>query len=176
VARNSFSTLVDPGLFEKEDAGHNYGSAHAKAGATGFRLPTSDEWELAARWRNDATNAVNGYNNPWFTMGNSASGATSDYGNMAATGAVAWYKSNASDRTHPVKGKAPNALGLYDMSGNAMEWCSTWATAGSSCISRGGSWNSVNSSISGLQVGCVSFYAPVVQLDVITFRPARTAN
>ena len=45
------------------------------ADATGFRLLTSNEWELAARWRNDATNTVSGYTNPYFTKGNSASGA-----------------------------------------------------------------------------------------------------
>lgn len=35
---------------------------------------------------------------------------------------VAWYKGNSSNTLHPVKQKSPNALGIYDMSGNVSEW------------------------------------------------------
>ena len=31
-------------------------------------------------------------------------------------------KNNSHEKTHPVKEKAPNALGIYDMSGNVSEW------------------------------------------------------
>lgn len=89
--------------------------------ATGFRLLTSDEWELAARWRDDSTNTVGGYSDHWFTKGDSASGATADYNDATATGAVAWYNDNSGSSTHEVKGKAANSLGLYDMSGNVWE-------------------------------------------------------
>jgi len=41
-------------------------------------------------------------------------------------GAVAWYGGNSGDVTHAVKGKAPNELGLYDMSGNVQEWVADW--------------------------------------------------
>ena len=71
-----------------------------------FRLPTEAEWEYAARGGK---------------QGNGYSFAGSD--NMAKVG---WFSENSDGRTHPVKGKLPNELGLYDMSGNVMEWCQDW--------------------------------------------------
>ncbi len=36
---------------------------------------------------------------------------------------VAWYNYNCYEQTMPVGLKRPNALGLYDMSGNVYQWC-----------------------------------------------------
>ena len=36
---------------------------------------------------------------------------------------VAWYDANAGGRTHPAGRRQPNRWGLYDMQGNAWEWC-----------------------------------------------------
>ncbi len=65
-----------------------------------FRLPTEAEWEYACR---------SGGKDELYCGGNRVY-------------ASAWYGENSSKRTHPVKKKSPNGLGLYDMSGNVWEW------------------------------------------------------
>lgn len=101
-----------------------------------FRLPTEAEWEYAARGGNKSK----GYK----------------YSGSNTIGDVAWYYDNSSSTTRQVGTKAPNELGLYDMSGNVREWCSDWygrysssaqsnptgPFSGSYCVDRGGSWGS----------------------------------
>ena len=113
---------------------------YIKEDAKGFRLLTINEWEFAARWRNDATNTVSAYTDPYFTQGDSASGATADCSDASATGLVAWYSDNSDSSTHEVKFKNANTLGLYDMSGNVAEWCFDWHTTDSLRSLRGFSW------------------------------------
>ena len=68
-----------------------------------FRLPTEAEWEFAAKGGNKSHGyKYSGSNNP---------------------NDVAWFASNSDKTYHPVKSKLPNELGLYDMSGNAYEFC-----------------------------------------------------
>ena len=104
-----------------------------------FRLPTEAQWEFAARGGNKGKNNNHKY---------SGSNSIDD---------VAWYWDNSSVKTHPVKQKQPNELGLYDMSGNVYEWCSDWGgsyssspqtdpegpSKGSSRVVRGGRWYSI---------------------------------
>jgi uncharacterized repeat protein (TIGR02543 family) len=170
--------------FEKANSSYSYASAYVKPGATGFRLPTSEEWELAARWRGtDTTNTVNNgtFNAaPWFTQGDSASGATADYNDATETNKVAWYYDSTdfpggTKKTQAVKGKAANTLGLYDMSGNVWEWCFDWypSYSGSRRIMRGGGWGS---GAFYLQVGYVIYDNPGDRGGGGGFRPARTAQ
>lgn len=69
-----------------------------------FRLPSETEWEYAAR---GGPNWRDGYR---FSGGDDID-------------AVAWYHRLHGDHTQPVAQKAPNQVGIYDMSGNVWEWC-----------------------------------------------------
>ncbi len=102
-----------------------------------FALPTEAQWEYAARGGNKS----NGYR---YSGGNKVDD-------------VAWYNGNSKYSTYPVGQKAPNELGIYDMSGNVWEWCEDWyaedfyskssshnpvnSRNASYRVLRGGSWN-----------------------------------
>jgi formylglycine-generating enzyme required for sulfatase activity len=141
-----------------------------KSGADGFRLPTSQEWELAARWRKDAVNSVLGFANHvsytnYFTKGEYASGVNS--ANGADKGQVGVYGVTS---TSPVKSKRPNDLGIYDMSGNVAEMCfDNHPTETSSYIMKGQAWPDPDMSIS-----TIGKLPPATTDSTIGFRVVRT--
>lgn len=116
--------IFDETLWKSDDTGHWYPPTCDFA-ANGYRLPTEEEWEYAARAGNTSTDKA-----VW--SGTTQETALKDY---------AWYKSNSSNKTHAVGTLKANSLGLYDMSGNVREWC--WDKSGSNRVYRGGGFKHI---------------------------------
>ena len=117
--------------------------------ANGYRLPTEMEWMWAAMGA-PADGQGGGTNTTGYTKdfaGDNGSNAIGDY-------AVWDYSDGPDAKTSPVGNKLPNELGLYDMSGNVVEWTWDWhewdtgtltdyrgVASGTHRVYRGGGWN-----------------------------------
>jgi formylglycine-generating enzyme required for sulfatase activity len=117
------------------------------ASANGYRLPSEKEWEFAAR----GGTQTNGYT----------------YSGSNNLDEVGWHHENSGGAIYEVGKKLANELGIYDMSGNVLEWC--WDATGGSRMIRGGDHH-------GDAVFCTvdyrTSYDPECREEVIGFRVA----
>jgi formylglycine-generating enzyme len=81
---------------------HNSDNLNCDWNAGGYRLPTEMEWMFASKGGTQSQSY--------------------DYSGSDDVTAVAWYLNNSGSTTHSVGTKAPNELGIYDLSGNLLEW------------------------------------------------------
>jgi formylglycine-generating enzyme required for sulfatase activity len=152
---------------------YNEDNAQCDFQADGYRLPTEAEWEYACR-----------------------AGTEGDYSfghDSRKLGEYAWFADNASKKTHPVGQKKPNPWGLYDMHGNAAEWCNDiydkdyyqnslavnprGPKEGSQYVLRGGAWKSPAEAVrSSYRLGeNPGFSDACLARDAIGFRCVRKA-
>ena len=86
-----------------------------------YRLPTEDEWQLAC--------------------GTMPPGPLPEH---------AWFAENSNQQTQPIRSKEANEFGLYDMLGNAWEYCQNpYSDADpEQAVLRGGGWSAAEETVS----------------------------
>ncbi len=149
---------------------------NAKTGGRyGFTLPSEAQWEYACR----------------------SGGKDEKYAGSQSVDQVAWYSGNSGNsgnsgkKTHPVGRKQPNGLGLYDLSGNVLEWVQDnykgdiygiyakegtvenpiYEAGGSGRVFRGGAWGY---DASGARCAYRDYWHPGVRYRDLGFRLLRS--
>lgn len=113
-----------------EDAKNFIKQLNKKTGKE-YRLPTESEWEEACY---------------------SGGGATDEFCGGKDLDKLGWYEDNSGGEIQPVAKKNPNALGIYDMTGNVWEWMEDKEKGDAKLnlrVLRGGSWRSSHEATSG---------------------------
>lgn len=154
---------------------------------TGYRLPYGDEWEYAARYYGTTVPAEGNLADEYMAQGehggsgsltpgyywlryNYASGALADTSVNAETRAVAWFSGDPFlTGLMPVAQKRANHLGIYDMSGNAMEWCFDLYPGTSDRMMRMGSF-----ATAAVPVSSYAYFDPQTFNAEVGFRIAKT--
>jgi formylglycine-generating enzyme required for sulfatase activity len=128
-----------------EDCQRFVQTLNSRISGGGFRLPTSAEWEYACRAGTSTS----------FHYGDDLDASMANFNGELPYGNG--IKGEYRGKTLPVGSFRPNAWGLYDMHGNASEWCEDGyveytldsvtdptgpSTGSSSRAIRGGGWNS----------------------------------
>ncbi len=175
VSGVDFNTLAYGDIPVADDPVWN--AATVNWAANGYRLPTEMEWMWAVI---GAVASINGYKKEYAGDDNPEAGG-------GLIGDYAWYDVNSGSKTHEVKKRTANELGLYDMSGNVYEWCWDWydtypgtaqtdysgpgSSPESGRVIRGGDWNF---DASGCAVAYRVSNTPNSRYDFIGFRFLRT--
>jgi len=144
--------------------------------ANGYRLPSELEWEFAASGGSlSQSQPFSGSDAPL-----EAGWHFNNSGDEIIEGFWHWPTLEANNgRTHPVGSKAPNELGLYDMSGNVREWVWDWfgeslnPESGQGRSVRGGGWVGGEDT---MRIDFRDMLEPHFQFEDLGFRIARNAQ
>jgi len=117
-------------VYHKIDLFDNWGYPvyERDSSANGYRLPTSEEFESAAKADNKSTK---------FIWGDTFYDSLANYDNDRGHKTTEWW------RLAPVKSQYKNSFGLYNMCGNIWHWCDDWKDENKTKYLKGSSWGTI---------------------------------